>query len=73
MTVLLLQAFIVSNLVAPTWPITLANIMLIIQVLGCYQVRVVEWSGLHSQCAADVSGPVLPITAAKLTSIGIQS
>jgi hypothetical protein len=37
---LLLQAFIVSNLVAPTWPITLANIMLIIQVLGCYQVRI---------------------------------
>ena len=33
------QAFIVSNLVAPTWPITVANLMLIIQVIGCYQVR----------------------------------
>ncbi len=33
------QAFIVSNLVAPTWPITLANLMLIIQVIGCYQAR----------------------------------
>jgi len=33
------QAFIVSNLVAPTWPITVANLMLIIQVIGCYQAR----------------------------------
>ncbi len=28
-----------SNLVAPTWPITVANLMLIIQVIGCYQAR----------------------------------
>ena len=32
------QPFILANLTSPTWVITFANLLLIVQVVGCYQV-----------------------------------
>lgn len=32
------QAFILANFVSPSWVITFANVLLIVQVVGCYQI-----------------------------------
>ena len=57
-----------NNLVAPTWPITLANLMLIIQVIGCYQVcdlplGITVHSTSHVLCAFVQTAIFTPRTA----------